>query len=451
MEQNQKNPLVEDVEFILQECIRFKKIIEVSKLQELTNEDFLITIHGPDQKSHICGRLASMRLDELTEKVSKRGGVLNRVEHAAVRKLLGELIFQRFVIELRPINTQQIDRMCSSVIKEAKHKCTKITHYLPCHLMSATDPETIHLGPVRFHNKSSFRRLLIKNLKKSRTNKKSEDNRYTRKLMSEAIRYFRHFQWFAEVTIPSADEKTSGVLAEQAVTSALDCLHLLLSAEFTDRMRVAGPAIRRDKRGKLTLKGSDQLFPSTSWSSIQQVNYPEGWSSQLQEPDVAHFLSLFGVALELAVDPNLERPLSRRFLDAAQWFGEASRDASPSTKIVKYITCLERMVMTDEHDDISLNLSERVAHFCADELEGCEVWKKRALDIYDLRSKLVHGSMSPKALEINRFLFISATVGERTLLNCLFSFGREGLELKQISSRKLGKWFKSLAVKADHV
>lgn len=433
------NPHITNIEFVLQECLRLKQLINTGKFTEIPKEDLLHDLRTSDKNIYMCGRAAALRLELLTEEIARRGNLLEKVSNETLRKPMENLIIERFVKEKRPIDTKQVDRLFSTVIKIAKSKCVQLTHFIPCHLMTSKDPSVIELGPVCFHNKSSFRRLLIA---KIRAQKKTASTLHSRMLMSEAIKYFRHFQWVAEVTITSADTATSAKLAEQAVISALDCLHLLLRAQFTDRMRVGGPAIKRDKRARLTLLSSGELSPSTSWSSIQQVNYQDGWSSQLLDPEINHFLKLFSIVLEVAVDPSLERPLSRRFLDAAQWFGEASRDTSPSTKIVKFVTSLERMVMTEEHNDISHIVSDRVAFFCADEVEGFNIWKERALKIYNLRSRLVHGSMSPRTLEITRSLHICATIAERTILNCLFNFGDQALKVNVLSSNKLGNWFK---------
>lgn len=437
------NMHISNIEFVLRECIRFKQLINTGKFKEISQDDSFHNLRASDKKNYICGRAAALRLELLTEEIGRRGGLSEKVGHDTLRKPLENLIIERFVKENRPLDTKQVDRLFSTVIKVAKVQCIQLTHFIPCHLMTSKDPSTIELGPVRFHNKSSFRRLLIEKLRRT-TQQEAEPAIHSRMLMSEAIKYFRHFQWVAEVTIPSADSATSAKLAEQAVISALDCLHLLLRAQFTDRMKVAGPAIRRDKRAGLTLLGTGELSPSNSWTAIQQVNFPNGWSSQLLDPEIMHFLKLFSIALEITVDPSLGRPLSRRFLDAAQWFGEACRDTSPSTKIVKFVTSLERMVMTEEHNDISRIVSERVAFFCADEDEDSNIWKERTLKIYNLRSRLVHGSMSPRTLEITRSLHICATISERTILNCLFYFGEQALKVNKISSHKLGGWFKDL-------
>lgn len=61
----------------------------------------------------------------------------------------------------------------------------------------------------------------------------------------------------------------------------------------------------------------------------------------LLDENFEHWRKLFSVALEAAVNPTLERTLSRRFLDAAQRFGEASRDESPATRTFKYVTALD--------------------------------------------------------------------------------------------------------------
>lgn len=437
-----KNVHVANIEFVLQECLRFKKIINTRELKDIPPEDFLYTMKTRDKTKLICGRLATLRLRELAEEIGLRGGLLEKIELKTIQKPLENLIIERFVKEERPLNNMQVDRLFNTVIKLAKSRCIQQTHFIPCHLMTTKDPSIIQLGPVTFHNKSNFRRLLIGKLR-STTKPKGESTNHTRMLFADTLRYFRHFQWVAEVTIPSADSATSTKLAEQAAISALDCLHLLLRAKNTHRMKVGGPAIRHDKRASLTILSNGELSPSASWAAIPQVNFPDGWSDDLLDPYFDSFLKLFSTALELTVDPSLERPISRRFLDAAQWFGEATRDSSPSTKIVKFVTALERMVMTEEHDDISRTVSERVAYFCADELEGFDIWKERTKHIYNLRSRLVHGSISPRTSEINKSLHICASIAERTLLNSLIEFGKDSLKVKKISTRRLGKWFEA--------
>jgi hypothetical protein len=353
------------------------------------------------------------------------------------------LISKRFFGEKRPLSVQQIDRLFSAVGKHARQKCVDVTHLIPCHLMNARDPTELKIGPVTFLNRSGMRHLLLSKRRGHFKSAAKEKEAYSRDLLCRGIRYYRNFRWVAEVEIKGCDAETSATIAEQAVIAALDCLHLLLGAQWTGRMRVGGYDLRSDTRAKLTVSASDQINASLSTSVLGQVNFPDGWSAQLSEPGFKHYLELFAVALETAVNPDLDRPLSRRFLDAAQWFGEASRDESPSTRVVKYVTCLERMVMTENKTDITSFVSERVSALCFDNPESRISWREKAKVAYDLRSKLVHGSISPRAQEVLRGVHIGSELGEVTLLRGLDAFGKEGLRATNMNSERLSRWFDS--------
>ncbi len=76
------------------------------------------------------------------------------------------------------------------------------------------------------------------------------------------MRYYRKFQWVAEVGIKGYDHETSVEIAEQAVISA---------AEWTDQMQIQGPAIVMDRRAKLYLSDSNNLEVSLSWVYLDKL------------------------------------------------------------------------------------------------------------------------------------------------------------------------------------
>ncbi|HEX8168148.1 MAG TPA: hypothetical protein VF601_20465 [Beijerinckiaceae bacterium] len=451
---NKKQELVQAVAFVFEECTRLQRLLEEGirtkdGIKRIPREDAFHTIpHPTGGGSILCGRAAAMKLEKLAEEAGRRSGLSRRVERDTLLRPLGELIVQRFLREKRPLDVTQVERVLSAVGKQARASCTDIEHLVPCHLMHAKDPAELRVGPVVFRNRSVFRRFILDKLqaKNSHENKRKR-NRW---VLARALKYYRNFNWVAQVTVKCCDPKTSARIAERAVTSALDCLHLVLGAQSTYKMRVAGPAVRTDRRGSLTISADGRLRSSASVAWAGQVNFEAGWSKCLDRPEYQRLLELCGVALEAAVDPDLERPLSHRFLDAAQWFGEASRDDSPSTSVVKYVTALERMVMTEEKNDIAKLVSERVAAICFDpHANDRDAWREKARTAYDLRSKLVHGAMSPRAPEVWRGLGIGAELGEATLLHTLSHFGEAGLRMETISPRKLGQWFNQVIDWAD--
>lgn len=426
---------------------------------EISRDDMWFDLPHPSAPGKmICGRQAMLRLEHLAEEAGEQLGILRRVRRSRLVEHVGQELVQRFVRDGRPIDGKQIDRALSTAAKAARRACEDTTHLLPCHLMLSKDPDEIVLGPVRFLNRRAARRLLLGHAKARRekerateTGPRDDDDR---PFLVQALKYYRHFNWIAQVEIKGCDRDVSETLARKAVTSALDCLHLALGAQWTDRMRIGGPALKFDRRAKLKISATGSLDYSLSSQGSGQVNFPNGWSERLEDPDMARVLELCGVALEAAVDPDLDRPLSRRLLDAAQWFGEAARDESPSTRVVKYVTALERMLMTEEHDDITTTVSLRLASLCAalGDHEDFERWRLNTRDTYDLRSRLVHGSLSPGAPAVRAGVGKAARLSESGILFALSNFGEDGLRADKISNARIARWFDGLvALVQEHL
>lgn len=439
-----KEQSLDDIQFIFAEVARIDDIIAKSGLKSVSRDDMWFTIPHPNSGDMLCGRAAAKRIEGLAQIAGQRAKLLRRVERSVLEKDVAEVLVERFVRQNREISVKEFDRAMNDVARRSKARCVDLTHFIPCHLMHATDPDELRLGPIVFRNRAAFQKILREKVRGH--DHGPDQQKYSRHLLAGAVRYYRSFQWVAEVTIKGCDTKTSEKLAERAVISGLDCLHLVLGARWTNRMRVGGPAIRSDRRGYLSVNPTGTLNVSTSSSAIGQINFSNGWSDSLITDDRKDLLALCSVALEVTVDPDLLRPISRRFLDAAQWFGEGARDISPSTSVVKYVMALERMVMTEEKDDITSLLSDRIASLCFDQShpEDWDDWKQRAAEIYRLRSKLVHGSMSPLD---ERSLLNLKTVAETTevvLLNMLTALGENVIRLEDGNSRRLAKWFQRL-------
>lgn len=446
----QTQQMIEDVGFIFSECARLRDLL-IQGIDRISRDDASFSIPHPVSGDMLCGRAAAQRVEVLAEEMGRRGGLLGRVEFSTLKRTVANLIVERFVREKRPLDIKQMDRMLNTASKRARAACVDITHFVPCHLTLTKDPEELRIGPVIFRNRRQFRNLLAEKVRAYRRNGYDGQEYWGRRLLLDALRYYRNFNWVAEVEVKGCDAVNSDIIAEQAVLSALDCVHLILGANWTDRMRVRGPAGQRDPRAKLTLSSEDQLDVSTSFGIAGQINFSDGWSQQLTDPDVAHVLGLCGVALEAAVNPDIERPLSRRFLDAAQWFGEAARDESPSTRVVKYATALERMVMTEEHEDINRHLSQRVAALCLEvpDVATFEAWRAKAQTLYGIRSKLVHGSMSPRSPDVEQGVHLGAELGRATILSAISKFGADGLRLDAFSSNRLGQWFEEIITRVN--
>lgn len=106
--------------------------------------------------------------------------------------------------------------------------------------------------------------------------------------------------------------------------------------------------------------------------------------------------------------------------------------------------------MTEEKDDISRLVSERVTALCFNEGDAAdrERWRDIARTAYDLRSRLVHGSISPRALEVWRGVRLGGELGQ-ALLSAAHAFDISGLRLTKISAKRLGRSFAEVIANAD--
>lgn len=436
---NSKDALVADVSFIFREVERLSALIRDLGVKAVPKADVFCQLPDPEHPGFfvLCGRAAEDRISALATLSARRAGIDRNVSPSLVEKHLRLVLARKFMVEKRPVEIRQVERALSEAARLASRERKTTTHFIPCHLMLVQEPEHFDVGPVKFMTRRKFRSVMARALWAER-----HDLRRDRKLIGDAASYYGSFGWVAEVTIPQCDKETSEVVARRAITSALDCLHLLLGPAHSRKMRIGGPGLQHDKRGgfKLT-EGALEL--QASYGGPGHVGYDEDWFKLFDREDYGIALRLCGLALEAAADPTLDRPLSRRFLDAAAWFGEAVRDESPAARVVKYVTALERMLMTDEADDITKLVSERVAAVCFElpSRDSFEKWRSDTQRAYALRSKLVHGSLSPNSPEIMNQLGMVASVCSMGVQGGLALLGEAGLRAEKVSTKKLAAFY----------
>jgi hypothetical protein len=450
---NSKDQLVTDVSFIFEECARLNQMVQDGKFRDIPREDAFCDLPHPTHNwpkgKMLCSRAGFNRLEALVRIALQRARLENRISLEPARSILGEILVRKFVREQRPIEIKHVDRALSEMAKRCGKTCDNLTHYIPCHLMSPQSPASFQIGPVRFLNQATFRSKLASHIWSNR----SRDRALGARTISDAIRYFKTFGWIAELTVIGCDKKVSETTATRAVFAALNCLHVLIGPGHSTRMTVGGPGIKYDRRGGFTVTSDGELSYMASYGGPGEGGFEDNWIDLFSGEDAQQILANLGIALEHVVDPSLRRPLSERLLDAAQWYGEAVRETSPGAKAIKYVTALERMVMTDEKDDIAGLVSSRVAALCLDEPTSArrDRWRTEVKRAYDIRSKLVHGALSPSSDIVYEGVRLGAKLARDALLSATTLLGDAGFRDDQASNRQLGRWYDRLVAHADKV
>ena len=163
------------------------------------------------------------------------------------------------------------------------------------------------------------------------------------------------------------------------------------------------------------------------------VRAGDGWYGALME-QAASLWALFGQAIDELRDEEKIEELNRRLLDALNWVGQAVVEPNPAAKVVKYSAALERLTITGHMDnEIEKTVIQRTTFLNKDRTDKTvEQIKEDLGKLYQCRSDLMHGSMSPYSPEVSGVLNIAweacrwAILNAAQLFACLRANGNIG-------------------------
>jgi len=299
------------------------------------------------------------------------------------------------------------------------------THFVPCRLFDGGGPGGLAVGPVVLHRTTGFR--------ETHAGAIAADPEFA----ALVERDFAPWDWTAEVTVRGCDRIVSRERALKAVDGALDMLRLFAGAERARCLGRAGapglPSIApaglwADARGRLHPLRAEATAPAGDSAILQR----------LHEEDGRDWLVRAGETLRPVADPSLAWPLAARFREAASWFGEGVTEASHAARILDFVTAIERAVVTGDHAEVWRAVTRRAAALAA-AAEGGDLadWYRRAGEIYEIRSQIVHGAMSPFAPEAGAMAPQAAALARAVLQGALGFFETLGLTRARFSADRL--------------
>jgi hypothetical protein len=450
--QSEEDCWAADINFVFSECVRIQSAIESTQppfdLQQIPKADLDGSLPHPSGSGDmIIGLAAARRVWQLAEQALKRSDASGTLETERVRRALSRILVTRFINERRPLDGQSAEAALCDAVDEAKRDRRNTVHFMPCRLMYAGNPDTLTIGPVTFLTSAKFNALMAPHFETFiRRNGTPQQVELDEGLLADARHYYDDFTWVAQIEVLNCDESTSRTRAEVAATAALNILHLVLGAFHTRRMTVAGPRLDRDQRARFSLSETQELGLWSSSGATSAVGFEDGWGRFLEGDDTKVLLRGAAKALEPLVNPSVQRPLGQRIVDAAAWFGDAVREKSPAAQIVKAVTGLEVLVMTDERKNITRLLCARGAalryHPNGDKSFGALEGELR--DAYRMRSRLVHGSLSPFDPEVADYAPRCLELTEEVICAGLGLFEVHGLLDEPRTNQQLAEGFGSL-------
>ena len=394
--------------------------------------------HPSGQGSMICHPDAYDRLYDMAEGALASSKHAGRMEVRAVFEELQRITVERFYRDRKEITQSSADKAVAASVRAASKACKTLTHYVPCHIGDDKGDFSFEIGRVRFRRSDAAMNDMASKFTVYVEGVEEKRQDISEKLASDARDYYGSFGWVAAVTIEDCDEATSERRAKRAVQGALDCLHVLLGTEYSNHMRMGGPNFRTDRRSHIIEEESCSIDVSSSADWLSNGLQSDWWN--ILQSKAEDFLELMGVALEGALTLPASLPVAQRYIDSTTWYGQACRDEFLPSRLVKYVTAMER-VLTTSSQNIAETLATRGAallYRCLPDYEDFDRLKSRFESVYDMRSRFVHGSRSPHD-RIGQALRDADELSRMVLFQILRIYKRGGLELAACSDDRMNE------------
>jgi Apea-like HEPN len=436
---NRKQLWVDAIAFTLEECVRFhgvmQEFVQSAGDKALPKYDFFHKLRGSQGLELVCGRQATLRLQEAVVDYLRCVKRADSISADQMLNALKPIIVDRFVTERIEMSSRTVEKSLASALKQCVKASGDSRHYIPCQLFHEDDPRKFEIGPVTFHDRQAFEQ--ISEMLVAEHARVAAEKRHVL-VFGKVLDYYRQFGWVAEVTVKACDSQMGKERAKLAVNAAVDFLHLLLGHYRSRRMVVGGPGFDTEIQGEIEVRGDDTLL-SYSVGANSAVGFEKGWHAMIEQNGWQPWICSVGRALEAITNPGICRPLGLRMVDAVAWYGQAVRESSAAAAIIKSVSALERLVATEDRTDIAQTISERSGAIRYDPNEDLEYETIVAemQSIYKLRSRLVHGSLSPFDPEVRARRSETLNAVESVLIQGLVLFDQNNLFDRALTNREM--------------
>lgn len=397
--------------------------------------DFLCSLNAhPDFKGWICGQEGQQALDQLASIAMTRDDAARLALHPiTVREAVVWQFCDRFLKKQQPTTPDNVDRMLKRAIHHALTKRVDGCIAIPCRVTYDERPEHFVVGGIQFVRTSAF-------LAQIRANGLNSTNQQLLEVPAFAVDLDRN-PWVALATFQGMDPLLGKERAQMAVRAALELLAALLDPRRGERLVISTASMQPEATVYFTRKSNGTW--SANWMrQTLQTTFGEGWHEYLNG-ELRPFLETGGQAVAGLLCPRKPFPLEQRFLDGLHWFGLACCERSPASRIVACVFALERLSMTREVEDLgmiarafaqrSILLAQGFAGLRAIE------WFADFQMLYDVRSRLAHGDISPTDATIVTSASFALAATRAALLGCLAVYAN--LSRGQGSDDDLRKYF----------
>lgn len=337
--------------------------------------------NGWNAGGYICSPEAISKLFELAkERVNSYPELKGRCKVETFFRSLEDQIARRLIENREEINEATVKEILISAKNSAVEKLVDWKYLFPTYVVSWGGGDFIKLGKVEFIKSDSFFQS-----KKEGINKSIEAGET---FLKDAKDFYMKYPWVAIVEVKKMEPEIGDQQALNILDQTLNCFRLVIHSDNEHFIGIAEETPFSEISSSLTIDGSGNFLAGKSWKAVQRLVNDEFFKSI--EGDrwfnlILHVVEKYQDCLQLT-------HLEQRLLEGLSWFGQGWKERDLSSKLIKYVTCLEGLLLlSSEREGITEKLAERIALLSEENFAERKQLFDDAKQIYDARSRLIHG------------------------------------------------------------
>lgn len=340
--------------------------------------------------------LAGATLEEyqrIIDKLLQEKDLKEQFSEKSLENMLSEVISKLFSLG----DTNQTQLFLKDEFGKIQSKCKRQIVYIPIDgvFMHEQEVESIRIGNILIEriNEEKFRDITQTTrditLSKSSSFYSSEDLRQMAQENEEVLERILLNSVCAKYSV-IAEPNRAVELAKEETRRSLDVLRfsipLLYRRKDNVRIEIEGEAGNGRCR-HLIISEDSSFFSIGVKSSRKTFDINRKYLDDLEKIGVFKLSNLFQKK-----DPT---DLERDLIVALGWFSQSQNQIELNSELLYLTICLEVFFSPERGERISEFVSESIAFMLEDSFEKRKEIKKRSKDLYELRSKVVHGSKKP--------------------------------------------------------
>ncbi len=330
---------------------------------------------------YMCGPEAALHVLELAkEKVNSYPELKGRCKVESFFHPLEDQIARKLIENREEITEAIIKEIFRSAKNAAMGKLVDWRYLFPVYAVTWDGGNFIKLGKVEFIKSETFfqnnRECINKSIEAGET------------FLKDAQDFYMKYPWVGLVEVKRMEPDIGDRRASNILEQTLNCLRLVLRSNSDHFIGIAEECPLSETSSSLAIDENGKFLSGKSWKLVQPIVNEEFFESI--EGDrwfkwILHVVQKYQDCLELT-------PLEERLMEGLSWFGQGWKEKDLSSKLIKYVTCLEGLLLlSNEGEGITEKLAERIALLSKECFEERKELFNDAKQIYDARSKLVHG------------------------------------------------------------